>query len=90
MAIKKSLFVLLVPFMIGGFLSCDNGVAAETLKLQISTVVTKVEQFPIENIEGTVLASLVKDGVFVLENGNWEPLNSLALLATRQAKAAHF
>jgi hypothetical protein len=55
--------------MAAGFLGFAEGVGAETLKLQISTVVTKVEPFPIENIEGTVLVLLVKDGVFVLENG---------------------
>ena len=70
MATKKSFYVLLSLFFITAeLLGYVNGVNAETLKLQISTVVTKVEQFPIENIEGTVLASLVKDGVFVLENG---------------------
>ena len=80
MATKKSIFVLLGLFFItAGFLGFANGVGAETLKLQVSNVVTKVELFPIENIEGTVLLPMVRDGVFVLENGE---LGSMKFIGT--------
>jgi len=70
MATKKTFFVLLGLFFItAGFLGFANGVCAETLKLQVTNVVTKIEAIPIENIEGTVILPMVRDGVFVSENG---------------------
>jgi hypothetical protein len=83
MATKKSFFVLLGLFFItAGFLGFANGVGAETLKLQVPNVVTKVEPFPVENIQGTVLLPMVRDGLFVLENGE---LGSMKFVGTAYA-----
>ena len=43
---------------------------AETLRLQVYSVVTKIEQFPVENIAETGLYPIVRDGLLVLENGD--------------------
>jgi hypothetical protein len=70
MATKKSFFVLLGLFFItAGFLGFANGVCAETLKLQVTNIVTKVEAIPIEKNEGPVFLPMLRDGVFVSENG---------------------
>ena len=70
MATKKSFFVLLGLFFItAGFLGFANGVGAETLKLQVSNVVIKVEAMPVENIAGYAINPLIRDGLFVSENG---------------------
>jgi len=80
MATKKTFLVLLGLFFItAGFLLFGNGVGAETLKLQVSNVITKVELLPLDNIEGTVLLPLVRDGTFVLETGE---LGSMKFIGT--------
>ena len=91
MATKKSSFVLLGLFFItAGFLGFANGVGAETLKLQVSTVVTKVEPFPVENIEGTVLLSMVRDGLFVLENGELGSMKAIVTADSTRGKGGLF
>ena len=80
MAAKKTFLVLLGLFFItAGLLGFVNGVGAETLKLQVPNVVTKVEPFPVENIEGTVILPLIRDGLFVSENGE---LGSIKFIGT--------
>jgi hypothetical protein len=70
MATKKSFFVLLGLFFItAGFLGFANGVCAKTLKLKVTNIVTKVEAIPIEKIEGRAFLPMLRDGVFVSENG---------------------
>jgi hypothetical protein len=70
MTMRKLSFVLFVlSFFIVGLLGTANGVSAETLKFKLTNVVTKGESFPLENIEGSYIAWLVRDGAFVLENG---------------------
>jgi len=85
MNIKKSFFVLLGLFFItSGFLGSANGVSAEMLKMQISNVVTKSEQFPVGNLEGTGLSFMVRDGVFTLETGE---LGSFKAIVTSSGTA---
>ncbi len=80
MTTKKSFIVVLGLFFItAGFWGFANGVGAETLKIQVSNVVTKIEQFPVENIEGTGLLFMVRDGTFALENGE---LGSMKAIVT--------
>lgn len=70
MATKKSFFVLLSLFFVSaGFFTSANQVSAETLKVMVSNVVTKGEPFPVGDIQDIGLAFLVRDGIFVLENG---------------------
>jgi hypothetical protein len=70
MTMKKLSFVLFgLFFFIVGLLGSANGVSAETLKLKLTNVVTKGESFPVENINRSRIACMVRDGVFVLENG---------------------
>ncbi len=70
MATKKTFLVILGLFFItAGFLSFANGVGAETLKLQISNLVTKGEVFPVENMEGVEIVPMVRSGLFVSESG---------------------
>ena len=66
MTMRKLSFVLFVlSFFVVGLLGTANGVSAETLKLKLINVVTKGESFPLENIEGSYIAWLLRDGVFV-------------------------
>lgn len=70
MGTKKSIFVLLgVFFFMAGVLGSANGVSAETLKLIVSNVVTKFEAFPVGTVEEPGITFVVRDGVFVSENG---------------------
>jgi len=70
MATKKLVWVLFGILVISAwFLGSVIQVGAETLKLQISAVITKGEVFPLEKIEGSVLVHQVRAGVFILENG---------------------
>lgn len=70
MGTKKSILILLGVFiLIAGFLGSANGVAAETLKIKVSNVVTKNEVFPVGNVEEFRIGFVVREGVFVLENG---------------------
>ena len=91
MATKKNIFVLLGLFFITtGFLGFANGVGAETLKLQVSNVVTKVEPFPAENIEGTTILSLVRDGTFVSENGELGSFRFIGTACATVGKGSSF
>jgi len=72
MGTKKSVFILLgVFFFMAGFLGSAKEVGAETLKLKVSNVVTKSEVFPVGNVEEFSIFFVVREGVFVLENGEF-------------------
>jgi hypothetical protein len=91
MATKISFCVLLsVFFVITGFLGFSNGVGAETLKMQVSNVVTKSEIFPLENIEATSINYMVRDGTFILENGEVGSMKAMVTSAGTVGKGGLF
>jgi hypothetical protein len=65
MATNKTFLILLGLFLIGaGSLGFANGVGAETLNLRATNVATKIEIFPVGNVEGYGIGYAVRDGVF--------------------------
>lgn len=91
MATKISFYVLLSVFIIiAGFLGFTNTIGAETLKIEASNVVTKSEVFPIENIEATTMAYMVRDGTFVLENGELGSMKAMVTGAGTVGKGVSF
>lgn len=52
---------------------------AETLKMEVSNVVTKIEVIPIENIQAAGIMPMVRDGLFRTENGE---LGSMKFIGT--------
>ncbi len=91
MATKISFFVLLSVFIIiAGFLGFTNGVGAETLKLQVANVVTKSEVFPIENIEATGISYMVREGTFLLENGELGSMKAMVTSTSTVGKGGLF
>jgi hypothetical protein len=91
MVMKKLFFVLFgLLFIFAGSSNFATGVGAETLKLQVSNVVTKGEIVPIENIEGTVLISMVRDGTFVIENGELGTMRFIGTACATTGKGGTF
>lgn len=67
---KKPFYVLFFAlFLIVLCLGYAYGAGEEKLKIMVSNVVTKSEQFPVGANEETGLTYIVRDGVFTLENG---------------------
>ncbi len=70
MVTKNKFWVLVgILYITAGFLGVAKEASAETLKLVVSNVVTKGEVYPVENIEGAAIISMVRDGSFISENG---------------------
>ncbi len=91
MGTKKSIFGLLgVFFITAGVLGFANGSGAETLKIEVSNVVTKMEQFPVENVEGTGLFFMVRDGMFALENGELGSMEAVVTGERTKGKGGSF
>ena len=91
MAAKKSVQVLLgLLIMSGWVLGATIQAEADTLKLQVSTIVAKGEQIPVDNIEGTVINSMIKNGLFVSENGELGSMKFIGNACNTAGKGGSF
>ena len=91
MATKKIFFTLLGIFFVTVlFFGFTKGVGAENLKIQASMVVAKGEQIPVDNIEGTALNALVKNGLFVSENGELGSMRFIGTACNTAGKGGSF
>jgi hypothetical protein len=87
---KTILFLFGVFFFVAGFLGSANPVGAETLKLKVSNVVAKGEVFPVGNVEEFSIGSVVRDGVFVLENGEFGSFKAVVTSEWTKGKGHSF
>jgi hypothetical protein len=59
---------------------------AESLKMMVTCGAIKGERFPVGDVEGLGMAYIVRDGAFVLENGEFGSLRVLAVVHTGPGK----
>ncbi|MFH1293207.1 MAG: hypothetical protein ABIJ44_03660 [Pseudomonadota bacterium] len=91
MSTKKSFLVLLSLFFFSaGVLTSANEIGAETLKIMVFSIVTKSEPFSVGDVQETSLGFLVRDGVFVLENGELGSFKAVVTLQLIKGKPGQY
>jgi len=78
MATKKSMCVLFgIVVILAWVLGSAIQAGAETMKFNVSNVVTKGERYPVGDVEQHGIVYLMRDGVAVLENGEVGSMKAL-------------
>jgi hypothetical protein len=91
MVTRKLMWILFSILAISAWvLTSANGVNAETLKVIVSNVATKGENFPVGDVQETGLGFLVRDGIFVLENGELGSFKAIVTLQRIKGKPVSF
>ncbi len=91
MATKKAMWILFGILVISAwFLGPVIQAGAETLKVEVINVVTKIEAVPIENIQGAGLMPMIRDGVFRTESGELGSMKFIGTAYGIQGKGGSF
>jgi hypothetical protein len=91
MAMKKSMCILFGILVISGWVfGSAIQAGAETMKLKVSNVVTKGERYPVGDVEGHIIAYLMRDGVIVSEDGEVGSMKALVVNDAMVGKGGSF
>jgi hypothetical protein len=90
--VTKKFFLIIVGILV--FVALLIGSAAQseegTMKLKVSNVVTKGERYSVGDVEGHVIAYLMRDGVIVSEDGEVGSMKALVVNDAMVGKGGSF